>query len=56
MARFGFEVLQKSLGMSRGLPACAEVKLSLPSARIWVQSKTSTKVQLSKRVVLTVKG
>jgi hypothetical protein len=40
----------------RAKAACAEVKLSLPSARIWVQSKTSTKVQLSKRVVLTVKG
>ena len=40
----------------RAKAACAEVKLAVPSARVWFQSKVSTKVQVSKRVVLTFKG
>jgi hypothetical protein len=40
----------------RAKAACAEVKLTMPSARVWFQSKVSTKVQVSKRVVLTFKG
>jgi hypothetical protein len=40
----------------RAKAACAEVKLAVPSARVWFQSRVSTKVQVSKRVVLTFKG
>ena len=40
----------------RAKAACAGVKLVLPNARTWVQSKVTAKVVLSKRVVLTFKG